>query len=149
AAVRNVALRSISASCDAEMPSARRQADRSAANSTNSSISEARNGPSVGELSASNDSGGPAPPPRLVSDGGNSTITVVTLAEGLDGHRPVPGQAGAGMSAGAGGANGSAGGGANGSASGGANGSAGGAISGSGAGGGAIGASWAIITTGA
>jgi hypothetical protein len=48
---------------------------------TNSSTSAARNGPSVGELSASKDRGGPAPPPRLVSDGGNSTITVVTLAE--------------------------------------------------------------------
>jgi len=63
------------------MPSARRQADRSPANVTNSSTSAARNGPSVGELSASKDRGGPAPPTRLVSDGGNSTITVVTLAE--------------------------------------------------------------------
>src|SRR4029079_5923632 len=91
AAVRNAALRSISASCDGEMPSARRQADRSAANSTRPSTREARNDPSAGELSVSNDRGGPVPPARLVSDGGNSTITVVTLAQGLARHRPCVG----------------------------------------------------------
>src|SRR3954466_982237 len=101
------------------MPSARRQADRSPDSPTSSSISSSRNGPSSGELSASRRRGGPSPPTCLVSDGGSSTITVVTLAEGIHGH-PAPGQAGAAISAGAGGANGSSGGG-------------GGAISGSGA----------------
>src|SRR6185437_8872158 len=47
--------------------------------------------PSAGELSVSNDRGGPVPPARLVSDGGNSTITVVTLAQGLARHRPCVG----------------------------------------------------------
>src|SRR5258705_5074452 len=88
------------------MPSALRQAEWSPASSTSSSTSASRKGPSSGELSASTRRAGPSPPTRLVSDGGSSTITVETLAEGVNGYRSVPCQAGSanGASGGGGGA---------------------------------------------
>src|ERR1700738_4426290 len=116
------------------MPSARLQAGWAPASSTSSPISASRSGPSSGELSASTRRGGPSPPTRLVSDGGSSTITVETLAQGVNGD--VPGQAGSAISAGGGGG-------------GGGSGAGGGAMHGSGGGGGGSGASAAISTTGA
>src|SRR5689334_7102031 len=129
------------------MPSARRLAEGSAASSTSSSMRSPRNGPSSGELNASRRSGGPSPPMCFVSEGGNSTITVVTLAEGVIGYRhPYRVRQARGHPQAAGGVNGSAGGAKGSAGGGGANsGGGGGAISGAGA----NGASCAIITTGA
>ena len=92
-ALRSAALRSISACCDADSPSARctptcRQRVRPARRPARRAMAQARD-----RSRASRRIGGPSPPGCLVSDGGSRTITPQTLSRPRDQAGGIPGAA--------------------------------------------------------